>query len=289
MSSLQPSPALTRAFCVVVRPLVRLLVSRGLTLQSAVELLKRAYVEVAVNDLGISEGELTDSRICLLTGVHRAEVKRLRALGSEQTSLPKGLSMGAQVVSRWLTEAGWQDPEGRPLAIPRLASKGGSHSFDALVAGVSRDIRARPLLDEWLRLGIVEIDAEDRVSLVTEGFVPSYGVDEKLAYLALNVGDHARAATANVLGEGEPWFERSLHYVGLTPEQVSEVRAAAADAGQQALLRINRMVGDQPSEASSDANQRFTFGAYFYAEPIAPGDAASADQGLPQSTGRALQ
>ena len=215
---------LTSAVRTVLRPLVRLMLSRRVTLPLAVELLKRVYVQAALEGSGPG-GTSTDSRVSLLTGVHRKDVKRLRALPDAGAEPPRAVSLGAQLVSRWTTGERWLDAQGDPRALPRLAGAGGDCSFDALVASVSRDIRARPVLDEWMRLAVVHLNDADEVVLNTAAFVPQSGFDEKLSYLAINVGDHPMAAVDNTLGRPDPWFERSVHYRRLSPEACAAVRA----------------------------------------------------------------
>ena len=139
--------------------------------------------------------------------------------------------------------------------------------FDALVAAVSKDIRARPVLDEWLRLGVARLTDQDEVVLNAAAFVPQEGFEEKLSYLALHVGDHAMAAVENTLGRSDPWFERSVHYRGLSGADVEALRARASELGMKALQTLNGEVKDEVSVADADAvNRRFTFGVYFYAD-----------------------
>lgn len=260
------SDALATAVRTVMRPLVRLMLARGITLPLAVELLKRVYVQVALEE-GERDKAATDSRISLLSGVHRKDVKRLRALPDADADLPRSVSLGAQLVGVWTGDPRWLDDQGRPRPLPRLASVGGDLSFDALVASVSKDIRGRPVLDEWLRLGVVHVTAQDEVVLNTAAFIPQSGFDEKLSYLSLNVGDHAMAAVDNTLGRGGPWFERSVHYRSMTPQAVEALGARAAELGMQSLQALNADVLRQPAVTPSDPlRQRFTFGIYFYAE-----------------------
>ena len=266
MSDGSISEALTSAVRTVLRPLVRLMLARGVTLPLAIELLKRVYVQVAIDESGPG-APATDSRVSLLTGVHRKDVKRLRALPDAYAELPRAVSLGAQLVGVWTTHPHWLDAGGQPAALPRLASAGGERSFDALVASVSKDIRARPVLDEWLRLGVVRLNERDEVVLNTAAFIPQAGFDEKLSYLSLNVGDHAMAAIENTLGRADPWFERSVHYRGMTPEAIERLRAHAAELGMQSLQTLNTEA-QRTEETPGDGalNSRFTFGIYFYAE-----------------------
>lgn len=264
MSETPVSSALLSALRRVLAPVVRLMLARGITLQMAVELLKRVFVEVADRDFHLDGKPSTDSRISLLTGVHRKDVKRLRSLPRLESDLPPKISLGAQVVAAWVTRKRWLDEAGNPRPLPRLASSG-QGSFEELVASISRDIRPRSVLDEWLRLGVVSIDERDEVALNTAAFIPQQGAEDKLAYYGHNLGDHAEAATDNVLGGRAPWFERSVHHNGLTAEQIATLRKQAAELGTGLLQALHATAEETSVEAASVAEpQRFTCGLYFY-------------------------
>ncbi|HOT83606.1 MAG TPA: DUF6502 family protein [Candidatus Defluviicoccus seviourii] len=252
----------------VLAPVVRLMLAKGVTLPMAIELLKRVFVDVARTDFQLDGKAPTDSRISLLTGVHRKDVRRLRELPDIETNLPEKVSLGAQVVGAWVTRTEWLDRKGRPKPLPRLASAGDAISFERLVASISRDIRPRSVLDEWLRLGVVAVNEKDEVVLNASAFIPQAGEEEKLAYLGLNVGDHAAAAVDNVIGEKLPWFERSVHHTALTPAQVDALRARAAEMGMGLLQELHAIADHvdnvQPLVPVAADGQRFTCGIYFY-------------------------
>jgi hypothetical protein len=263
--------ALVRALRHLLRPLVRLLVARGVTYTMLGDLLKQLYVEVAERDFSLGGARPTDSRVSLLSGVHRKDVRRLRdAAPAQEGAVPEAVALGAQLVSAWTTRREFLDSKGKPRPLPRLASQGGTRSFESLVAGVSKDIRPRSVLDEWLRLGVVSLDADDRVVLRTAAFVPRSGFDEMAFYLGHNVHDHLAAATHNLLAEGEPFMERSVHYDALGERSVEELAALAGRAGMDALNQVNRKAiaceardGKEPPAP----RRRMTFGVYFYSTP----------------------
>lgn len=268
-----PSQALVGALRHLLRPLVRFLIAQGITFPSLHELLKTIYVEVAATDFRLEGRRQTDSRITLLTGVHRKDVKRLTEdLSVESEFIPESASLGAQLVAAWTSAAGFQDSRGHPLALPRLASGGGAKSFEGLVASVSRDIRSRAVLDEWLRLGVVEMNDRDEVCLKAEAFIPEKGVEEKTFYLGHNLHDHLAAATHNVLGMKPPFLERSVHYDALGKDSVKELAALAETAGMEAAKAVNRQAMKLERHDKDDGapKQRITFGIYFYSEPTAP-------------------
>ena len=285
------SPTLTRALRRVLRPLVRLMLAQGITWPYLAELLKGLFVEVADREFRLNGKPPTDSRISLLSNVHRKDVSRLRTLlNNEEDSIPAVVSLGSQLVSRWLSSENWLDESGQPKPLARLMSEGGENSFEALVASVSSDIRSRVVLDEWLRLGIVSMDEENRVCLNTSAFVPSKGFEEKTFYFAHNLHDHVAAAVHNLLGEPGanaetfiPFVERSVHCDGLSPEAVQQLARQCEHLGMQTLLAVNKAAAKAETESTSESAhqtpQRMTFGIYFYAESETPASATITGQG----------
>ena len=260
--------SLLKALRHVMQPLVRLMLRKGVTYLVFADLLKEVFVEVADREFRLGEKAPTDSRISLLTGVHRKDVRRLRNTSDPAAStLPENITFGAQLVNAW-AKAPFCNDAGQPLPLPRLASVGGDRSFDALVAQVSTDIRARVVLDEWLRLGVVRLDEQERVHLEAQAFVPQKGFDEKTAYLGHNLHDHACAAVHNLSSEGPAFFERSVHYDALAPMSVEALREAVASEGMQALLSFNRLAAELEFRdlPSLEPRQRITVGLYFYTE-----------------------
>ena len=266
----RPSGVLLEAVERLLAPLVRLLLDHQITFPTLAGLLKRIYVGEAERGYALPDRPQTISRLTLLTGIHRKDVKRLQAeAGEPRPAAPPSVSLGAQLALRWTADPAYRGEDGRPLALPRLATEDGRPSFDGLVQAVTQDIRPRAVLDEWLRLGIARLDAEDRVVLVEEAFVPSEGFEEKAYYLGRNVRDHLAAARHNLAGVGAPLLERSVYYAHLRPESVEELQALAREAGMEALQRVNARALELQAadEGESDATQRMSFGAWFFRAP----------------------
>ena len=271
----EPPRALINALKRLLGPLVRLLLANGITQPFLGNLLKRIYVDVAERDFAIEGRPQTISRLSLLTGIHRKDVKRLREEPGRAAAFPRNVSLGAQLVSRWMGLAEFRDEEGS-LRLPRLADPGGAPSFELLVEGVSKDIRPRAILDEWVRLGVAHVDDQDRVCLNTRAFVPARGFDEKAHYLGRSLRDHIASAARNLDGQETPLLERSVYYDDLTPESVADLAELSRRLGAEALETVNRRALELQTRDSSspDANRRMSFGVYFYEEL----DAASAEE-----------
>lgn len=271
------SRALMKPMARLLRPLVRLLIRSGVTFPVLADLIRALYVEVSVRELLTEPKARTDSRISLLTGVHRKEIRRLRASKALPEDVPEVVTRGSLIIARWLGTAEYVDARGQPLALPRSrdASSPGP-SFEALVESVTKDVRPRAVLDEWLAQDIVTLGSDDRVRLNAAALVPRPGGSEQLFYFARNLHDHLAAASANVMAAGRaPFFDRSVHYDQLTPEVAAAMEAAAREGAQALLVEINRRtlaLLEAEERSASDTVvpagrlRRVNLGVYLYVE-----------------------
>ncbi len=261
-----PPEVLTRAIEKLLRPLVGLLLEHGLTYTWLTGVLKRIYVDVAEKEFTLHGKRQTDSRITLLTGVHRKDVRQFRAEPLSEAPPPESVYLGAQLVALWTSDERFLDEQDKPLGLWRLPRDDGEPSFEDLVTSVSKDIRPRAVLDEWVRLGVAEIDESGKVHLKQEAFIPSQGFDEKAFYLGRNVHDHLAAARHNVQGNSPPYIERSVYYDDLTVDSVSKLSELAEQEGMQALKKINRRARrlQNRDKDKGNASHRMNFGIYFF-------------------------
>ncbi len=250
----------------MLRPLVRFLIGRSLPFPFVAGVLRGLYVDVARKEFPVPGKPQTDSRITLLTGVHRKDVKRLRDEPQARKATPRAASLGSQLIARWTTQAEYVDGRGRPKPLPRLPRPGVRHSFESLVRTLNTDIRPRVVLDEWQRLGIVSIDAEDRVCLQTDAFIAPAGSPEQLYYFGRNLHDHVAAATHNLKGEGDPFLERSVNYNNLSEAAVAELTELARKRAMEVLQELNKraLAMQRRDSGQPGASKRINFGVYLF-------------------------
>jgi len=264
-----PQNAVINAVTNVLRPLVKLLIQKQITFPYLSNLLKRLYLDVAIHDVPSEGARLTDSRLSVLTGVHRKDIRRLKEESELlQPSGEKSISLSAQVISTWLSDLDYCDGAGSPMALWRL-TKNGEPSFESLIELVSKqDLRARTLLDEWVRSGIVSLDDENKVHLNTETFGPSEGFDEKIFFFKRNLQQHLNASVDNMLAKQSEHFDRCVYFNNLSETSRNEldqfVRKQAADLIKQ-INRKGRSLQKLDSKNTSD-KYRIHFGSFFYTE-----------------------
>lgn len=258
-----PDPAKLQApLARLLRPLVRLLVRSGITFPALCDLLRELYVNVAEYDFALPDKAQTDSRVSLLTGIHRKEVRRLRGAGAPVSAAPAALSRTSRIIARWLAAPEYTGEDGRPQPLPKSADEG--PSFESLVESVTRDVRPRAVMDEWIDRRLVQIDDEGRVVLSEAAYVPQ-GDDEQLYYFGRNLHDHMAAAVWNVLGGAPRFFERAVHYDGLTEAAARDLEAKARELASTALQAGNR-AADVLTRSESAGDWRWNFGTYVFLE-----------------------
>ncbi|PIE44160.1 MAG: hypothetical protein CSA50_01765 [Gammaproteobacteria bacterium] len=264
---IKETPAsLVKALHHLLRPMVRLLLHFQITYPALSNLLKQIYVDVAVNDFKLDGKAQTDSRVSLLTGVHRKDVKRLRE--NDEEYLPSAtISLGAQLIARWLSDKDYLDESGAAKPLPRTSGSGAS--FESLVkTAAKQDIRARAVLDEWLNLGVVRINDDDTISLNAEAFVPQDSFDEKAFFFGKHLHDHISAGVHNMLNGTPPQFDRGVFYNNLTPDSIKILRALIAKRATELLVTVNNQAKQlqMQDRGNSEAHQRFNLGTYFWVE-----------------------
>lgn len=265
----EPSPILISALCRLLKPLVRLLIQHQITYSFISQQLKSIYLQVAEESFPVEGKRMTDSRLSLLTGVHRKDVRRLRYDNSPTTyNESKSASLSAQVISSWLSLPEYTNEDGEPKPLPRLATAG-YPSFGSLVEEVSKqDLRSRSLLDDWLQKEIIKIDENDCVHLTVDAFLPTENFDDKAHFFGHNMHDHMAASTQNLLNENAPFFDRAVYYNNLRPESIAILQEMSEQKSMQAIKDINRKARQLQKKDSdhNTASHRFRLGTYFYSE-----------------------
>src|SRR5580692_1318838 len=248
----------------LLRPLVRLCIHSGMTFPALAQLLRELFVNVAEHDFALEGKEQTDSRVSLLTGIHRKEVARLRGAGAPVNETPATLSRTSAIVARWLAAPEFTDARGDPLPLPRTAS-GDAPSFEQLVASITKDVRPRAVLDEWLDRKLVTINDDDEIVLVDTAFVPRGDDDRKWHYLGRNLHDHVAAAAANVSGPAPRFLERAVHYDGLSAKLAKRLEARSRELAMDTLKIANREANRAVAK-DKGGDARWNFGVYIYCE-----------------------
>jgi Family of unknown function (DUF6502) len=251
----------------ILKPLARLLLRHGVAYPAFAAALKPVFIQAAQDELKSEGRALTDSAVSLLSGVHRRDVRNLtRLYTAPDPASATPMNMATQVVARWLSQPQYQDADGQALPLTRSAPAGG---FDALVTSISTDVRPRAVLEEMLRLGIVQ-ESDSGISLVDAGFAPRQGFAEMAQLLQANTHDHIAAAAHN-LDQGSNFLEQSIFVDQITAQSAQRLHAVSAKAWRAAFKTVMleaalRFEEDKARAKPEERTHRARFGSYFYTQ-----------------------
>ena len=280
-------PALTGALASLLAPIADLAIARGVPFGTLEDLLKAAFVDAARRAQPDSAGARIVSRVATATGLTRREVTRLLAApGTAPAARP---SPATQVFTRWQADPALRDRRGAPLALPRT---GPAPSFEALARSVTQDVHPRSLLDELCRLGLAAVEG-DEVQLLRDRVTAVGDSARAHRFLANNVGDHLRAAVANVLGATPSHVEQAVFADELSDESMPAFRALA-DAQWQAVLAATvpalQALVDADAAAGRRRDRRVRIGLYTFHEAMKEGaPAAPPEAPAPRARRRAAK
>ncbi len=265
------SEKVLKAMEFLLYPLVRLALARNIGYSSLAGIIKFIMVKEAERQFGRSSGEpVSDSRLSIATGIHRKEIKRIRALSANDFSSfePR---VAAQVIARWLGDERLHDATGiKPL--PRKKQAGDEIDFDDLVKSISTDIRPKVVLDELLDRGLVVPDADERLRLQPDALGLNQDQAETLQYLSLNIHDHLSTCVNNLMQPQQKMLDRCVHYQGLNAEAIAELGKLAEQQSMAALLAVNKAAQAMARDPARRGDRRMNFGAYFFQEQVQSSD-----------------
>lgn len=248
------------AMLAMLRPLAGIALTLGLKLPELVELTKIALTDAARAGPAAAR---SDSRIAVMTGVHRKDLRRLRERG--ERLLLRRRSIAAETFSRWLSDPRFLTHRARPRVLPRTRPDEAGRSFDGLVGSISRDVHPRGVLDELQRLGLAALDGRDRVRLTATAFVPGRDRDALLRFAAANVADHLHAADGNLRDGPNQFLEQAIYADELSERSALEFNAATRQAWEamfaQMMPRLRRLF-ERDRHESLEMTHRVRLGMY---------------------------
>jgi hypothetical protein len=260
------SAAVLRLF----RPLVRVLLRNGVSYRTFADFAKWVYVDVATKEFGIEGRKQSTSRVSVITGLSRKEVKRVRELPRpDDTASVERYNRAARVIAAWRRESNFQDAEGN--AAPLLLEGTGA-TFSELVKRFSGDVPVRAILDELIRVGAVERLEDGRMGLLVRAYVPESSDADKLHILGTDVGYLISTIDHNLQADPMgPLFQRKVAYDNLPDEALPEFRELSAERAQALLEKLDRWLAQRDRDVTptvrGTGRNRAGLGIYYFEEP----------------------
>lgn len=235
---------LLSAFQLVLRPIVKMLLRYGIGYNEFAETLKIAFVDVGSSDFGIRGRPTNISRVAVMTGLTRKEVRRLRSRleNGDETAIVRTTPI-TEVLTRWHTEIEFLDKRGHPSVLPFSE---GANSFSELVKRFGGDVPPGAMRTEMKRIGLVDEGTDGSLAVKSRSVHPLDSTDNLMtslvhcAYPLLST-IAGNTESGSLPGEGNPQF--STYSLSINPSD---------------RTRLKRITGDRLAEAAVSFDDLFT-------------------------------
>jgi hypothetical protein len=224
----------------LLRPLVRILLRNNIPFGTFADLARWTYVDVASQEFNIHGKKQTTSRVSVLTGLSRKEVKRIKEFfTADDLGMIERYNRAARVISGWIKDERFLDENGNPGELP---FEEGENSFSALVKKYSGDIPARAILDEMIRTDVVE-KHNNKIRLLTRGYIVKRGDAEMLNILGIDVSELIETINHNIVNEPyDAFLQRKTSYDNIPEESLSELRGIVSKMGKEFIESVDKVI-----------------------------------------------
>jgi hypothetical protein len=251
-----------------MRPLVRILIRNGVSFGELAEVLKNVFVEVAARDFPIEERKTSRSRIAIITGLTRKEVAKQEEIlrSGRALEVVSNLNRVSRVLAGWHSDPEFTGPYGLPLELPFESAT--STSFSGLVKKHSGDMAPRAMLDEMVRVGLVQQMASGAFKVLARAYILRDFDPNALERLGEVVHDFICTYEFNMYkGPGPGRFERKVFADdGLREELLPAFDALLKAKGHTFLVEVHNWITAQESTLASrsKAKRRIKTGVGVY-------------------------
>jgi len=256
------------ALLVAIKPLARALIASGIGYREFAEVSKTAFVQVAAADYGLRGRPTNNSRIAVITGLGRKEVKRLLEYGFASPNNDfVDESPASVVLHNWNNDPDYLDESG----VPQILNYGAAEpSFISLVSKYAGDIPPGAMRTELIRVNAVEDIDGSRLKVVAPYFVPTGATDR----LIIGLEDGATTLLSTLAyncdpkRESEPRFQRVASVDGIDPIFFKEIKNYAQEKltefGLEFCSYLDSYERKSQLEPEAAKSNQLGIGLYYY-------------------------
>jgi len=257
-----------QAFLLVMRPVVRILLRYGIGYREFTEVVKTTYVDVASSDFGLRGRPTNVSRVAVMTGLTRKEIKRVRdKIASGDSSISVKTTPLSDVLHHWHAQSEFTDASGTPCKLPFTGLRG---SFTSLVKQFGSDIPAGAMRTEMKRVGVIREDDNGNLQVIDRTF-KSESKDENLLTVLVH-GVYAQLS--NVCHNFDPdrvdatWPSRIAYTQSIQKPATKQLRRITKDRIVDFAESIDDvfMAYESLNEGDEDVAKAVAVGIYYFEE-----------------------
>jgi len=254
----------TAALRLLIRPIARIMLRAGVNWRAFADVCKATYVEVATEDFGIRSRPTNISRVSILTGMTRKEVRRLRTLlQDENPEVIDRMNSATRILTGWYQDDEYLDKDGQPAPLSPI---GETRSFEALCRKYSGDVAATTMLKELKHVGAVSETTDGTLMAKKRYYMPALMDPEQMLRSGSVLEDIAYTVAYNLNRKPEDpsHFERRATNTKIPAKAVPEFHEFVQKEGQAFLELVDAWLTDHEATHDDDKETvQLGLGAYW--------------------------
>ncbi len=228
----------------LMEPIIMMLLRNGVTYKEFSTFCKNVFVDMAARDFGIRGRPTNISRVSVITGIDRKEVKRIKDLLSENTAVIEAQQSQdrlSRILSGWHQDKDFVDNNGSPKFLP---VDGEGATFTSLAKRYGGDVPVNALLKELVRAGSVTENDDGTFQVLQRYFFVASNDPAALLRAGTVVNELGNTLFHNIYGVNEksrmtPRFEGRASNNDIDPRHIKAFKAFLDKEGQAFLERID--------------------------------------------------
>jgi Family of unknown function (DUF6502) len=249
----------------LLRPIASVVLKCGMTWKEFADLSKSVFVEVASGEFGIRGRPTNVSRVSILTGISRKEVKRQRLLlEAPETGAPTKTTDATRLLSGWHQDPDFLDDRGQPLPLRR---SGASPTFSELFDRYGGDTPTQTLEKELRGAESIDIDINGNLVAKSRYHMPFAMTEGNIRFFGMNLFDHATTLNRNITAQddSERRFEGFAVDDHIDPDSEDAFKEFIDKRGQQFLEEVDDWLNRHRADSSGNSIVPIRLGVGLYA------------------------
>ena len=249
-----------------LRPVARWLMRSGITWKEFAELSRETFVHTAFDEFGIRGRPTNVSRVALLTGLSRRDVRRVReeVVDGAGSVAEDSLNHASRVLSGWHLDRDFIEPDGRPRILP---ARGEGASFEVLLRRYAGDIPGTALVKELVKSGSIERLDDGTYRVVRRYYMPRQMDDRAVERAGSVLADLASTVEYNLSREPRDpsRFEGRAQNRHVDKRNLPAFRAFVEREAQGLLERVDDWLALNEADAPGSGTETVRLGVGVYA------------------------
>lgn len=208
----------TELLAILIKPFAHFCLRHSVKLQDLIAVFKDELVLAAKQELEKKGQKVTASRLSVMTGVHRKDIKTLTSGVQEEFGTQNIVS---KIIGQWQSSAAFTTKAGKPRVID---AEGAESEFAELVYSVSADLNPYTILFELERVGAVSRTPKG-LKLEVDFYMPVEDLESGYRLLAGDIHDLTRSAEENLQAINSPHLHLKTEYDRVPVEALPKVQS----------------------------------------------------------------